>query len=106
AIVADTKEELEQNMARYEPKHVDVTIAVDDTLSKGVESSAWYGLQPINRLTVPNGPLLMTSLQSYESLLKDIHKKEAPYKLPLIRPKASFFGLLVYRKDLTDVRCL
>src|SRR5436189_2632496 len=26
AIVADTKEELEQNMARYEPKAVDVTI--------------------------------------------------------------------------------
>src|SRR5437667_8289392 len=35
AIVADTKEELEQNMARYEPKHVDVTICVADTLSKG-----------------------------------------------------------------------
>ena len=34
AIVADTKEELEQNMARYEPKHVDVTICVDDTLSR------------------------------------------------------------------------
>src|SRR5216117_2814781 len=55
AIVADTNEELEQNMARYEPKHVDVTICVDDTLAKGVESWAWYGLQPINRLTVPNG---------------------------------------------------
>ena len=64
AIVADTQEELEQNMARYEPKHVDVTICVDDTLSKGVESWAWYGLQPINRLTVPNGTVLMTSLQS------------------------------------------
>ena len=62
AIVADSKEELEQNMARYEPKHVDVTICVDDTLSKGVESWAWYGLQPINRLTVPNGTVLMTSL--------------------------------------------
>src|SRR5207245_11429285 len=70
AIVADTKEELEQNMARYEPKHVDVTISVDDTLAKGVESWAWYGLQPINRLTVPNGTLLMTSLQSFDSLLK------------------------------------
>src|SRR5439155_1622573 len=60
AIVADTNEELEQNMARYEPKHVDVTICVDDTLAKGVESWAWYGLQPINRLTVPNGTVLMT----------------------------------------------
>ncbi len=64
AIVADTQEELEQNMARYEPKEVDVTICVDDTLSKGVESWAWYGLQPINRLTISGGTLLMTSLQS------------------------------------------
>ncbi len=35
AIVADTQEELEQNMARYEPKEVDVTICVDDTLVQG-----------------------------------------------------------------------
>src|SRR2546426_11814725 len=81
AIVADTKEELEQNMARYEPKHVDVTICVDDTLAKGVESWAWYGLQPINRLTLPNGTLLMTSLQPFEDLLRDIHKKDEPYTL-------------------------
>src|SRR5688572_3106187 len=40
AIVADTKEELEQNMARYEPKHTDVTVVLDDTLAKGVESWA------------------------------------------------------------------
>src|SRR6266852_3631126 len=87
AIVADTKEELEQNMARYEPKHVDVTVCVDDTLAKGVESWAWYGLQPINRLTV-------------------IHRKDAPYKLALIRAKASFSGLWVYKEDHTEVRIL
>src|SRR5947207_7811883 len=106
AIVADTKEELEQNMARYEPKHVDVTICVDDTLSKGVESWAWYGLQPINKLTVPNGTLLMTSLQSFDALLKDIHKKDAPYNLALIRAKASFSGLWGYKEDHTEVRVL
>jgi pyruvate ferredoxin oxidoreductase delta subunit len=87
AIVADTKEELEQNMARYEPKHVDVTICVDDTLSKGVESWAWYGLQPINKLTIPNGTLLMTSLRSHDSLIKDIHKKDAPYNLRSSAPR-------------------
>ena len=106
AIVADTKEELEQNMARYEPKHVDVTICIDDTLSKGVESWAWYGLQPINRLTVPGGTVLMTSLQSYEELLKDIHKRDTPYHLALIRAKASFSGLWVYKEDHTEVRIL
>ena len=106
AIVADTQEELEQNMARYEPKEVDVTICVDDTLSKGVESWAWYGLQPINRLTVPNGTVLMTSLQSFDDLLADIHKKDASYKLSLIRAKASFSGLWVYKEDHTEVRIL
>src|SRR5215510_4463642 len=106
AIVADTQEELEQNMARYEPKEVDVTICVDDTLSKGVESWAWYGLQPINRLTLPNGTLLMTSLQKSEDLLKDIHQKGAPYSLALIPAKASFSGLWVYKEDHTEARIL
>src|SRR5207249_3623175 len=85
---------------------VDVTICVDDTLAKGVESWAWYGLQPINRLTVPNGTVLMTSIQSFGELLKDIHRKDAPYKLALIRAKASFSGLWVYREDHTEVRIL
>jgi len=106
AIVADTQEELEQNMARYEPKEVDVTICVDDTLSKGVESWAWYGLQPINRLTISGGTVLMTSLQSPAALLKDIHKKDAPYNLALIRAKASFSGLWVYKEDHTEARIL
>src|SRR6266542_511300 len=106
AIVADSKEELEQNMARYEPKEVDVTICLDDTLAKGVESWAWYGLQPINRLTVPNGTLLMTSIQPFEQVLKDIHKKDAPYTIALIRAKASFSGLWVHKEDHTEVRVL
>src|SRR5262249_28253434 len=106
AIVADTQEELEQNMARYEPKEVDVTICLDDTLAKGVESWAWYGLQPINRVTQPNGTVLMTSLQPADQLLQDIHKKEAPYNLALIPAKASFSGLWVYKEDHTEARVL
>ena len=38
AIVADTPEELEENLAVYEAKEVDVTINVDDTMCKGIES--------------------------------------------------------------------
>jgi pyruvate ferredoxin oxidoreductase delta subunit len=106
AIVADSKEELELHMARYEPKATDVTVVLDDTLAKGVESWAWYGLQPINRLTVPDGVVLMTSLQSFEELLKDIHRRETPYTLALLRAKASFAGLWVYREDHTEVRVL
>ena len=106
AIVADTKEELEQHMARYEPKELHVTICVDDTLSKGVESWAWYGLQPINRLILPNGHLLMTSTQPPSELLKDIHKKDSPYNLWILPAKASFSGLWVYKEDHTEVRVL
>ena len=57
AIVADTALELEESMAVYEATAVDVTINVDDTMCKGIESWAWYGLQPINELTKPGGTL-------------------------------------------------
>lgn len=106
AIVADTQEELEQHMARYEPKELHVTICVDDTLGKGVESWAWYGLQPLNRLILPNGHLLMMSTQPADDLLKDIHRKETPYNLWILRGRASFSGLWVYKEDHTEVRVL
>jgi pyruvate ferredoxin oxidoreductase delta subunit len=48
----------------------------------------------------------MTSLQNFDSLLQDIHRKDAPYKLSLIRAKASFSGLWVYKEDHTEVRVL
>jgi len=106
AIVADTKEELEQHMARYEPKELHVTICVDDTLAKGVESWAWYGLQPINRLILPGGHLLVMSAQPASELLKDTHKKETPYNLWILPGKASLAGLWVYKEDHTEVRIL
>ena len=94
AIVADTKEELEQHMARYEPKELHVTICVDDTLCKGVESWAWYGLQPINRLLLPGGHLLVTSTRSPSELLRDIHKKDAPYHLWILPGEGLVLGSL------------
>jgi pyruvate ferredoxin oxidoreductase delta subunit len=106
AIVADTREELEQHMARYEPKELPVTICLDDTLCKGVESWAWYGLQPINRLLLPGGHLLVASTQRAEDLLRDIHRKETGYHLWLLRGKASFSGLWVYKEDHTEARVL
>jgi pyruvate ferredoxin oxidoreductase delta subunit len=106
AVVADTAEELEAHLARYEPNNNDVTIAVDDTLCKGVESWAWYGLQPINRLTRPGGTVLVTSMQTPEELLKDCHQKGAEWNLAVIKGIASFSGLWVYKDDHTDVRVL
>src|SRR5213080_1003364 len=106
AIVADDELTLEEGMAKYEPKEVDVTICVDDTLCKGVESWAWYGLQPINRLLKPGGTLIVTSREQPEALIEMAHRKEYPYKLAIVKGTPSFSGLWVYKDDHTDVRIL
>src|SRR5437867_9875648 len=61
AVVAADEIELEASMAKYEPAVVDVSIAVDDTLVKGVESWAWYGRQPIWKSVREYGWLVVTS---------------------------------------------
>jgi len=106
AVVSDTEEELEEFLSRYEPDNNDVTMVVDDTLCKGVESWAWYGLQPINKLLAENGTLLVTSIQSPNKLINFIHRKGAPYNLAVIKSPASFSGLWVFKNDHTDVRLL
>jgi pyruvate ferredoxin oxidoreductase delta subunit len=106
AVVADTEDELQVHLSRYEPNNNDVTVVVDDTLCKGVESWAWYGLQPANKLTRPGGTLLVVSLQSPEALLKDCHRKGAEWHLGILPGTASFSGLWVYKDDHTDVRVL
>jgi len=106
SIVATDDLTLEEGMAQYEPKQVDVTISVDDTLCKGVESWAWYGLQPINRLLKPNGTLIVTSLEGPDTLIKMMHRKEHPYRLAILKGTRSFSGLWVYKDDHTDVRIL
>ncbi|HEY6349854.1 MAG TPA: 4Fe-4S dicluster-binding protein [Candidatus Angelobacter sp.] len=106
AIVATDDQTLEEGMAKYEPKEVDVTIAVDDTLCKGVESWAWYGLQPVNRLLKPGGTLIVTSREAPEKLVEMSHRKEHPYQLAILKGTPSFSGLWVYKDDHTDVRIL
>ena len=106
AIVATDDVTLEEGMAKYEPQEVDITIAVDDTLAKGVESWAWYGLQPINRLLKPGGTLIVTSKEPPETLIAMAHRKECPYRLAIVKGIPSFSGLWVYKDDHTDVRIL
>jgi pyruvate ferredoxin oxidoreductase delta subunit len=106
AVVADTEEEMEEHLSRYEPDNNDVTIVADDTLCKGVESWAWYGLQPINKLLREGGTLLVASTRSANSLIRDIHRKGEPYNLTTVKGTASFSGLWVYKDDHTDVRLL
>ena len=106
AIVASDDQTLQLGMAHYEPAQVDISIVLDDTLCKGIESWAWDGVHPINRVVKPGGTLLVISTQDANGLLKVIHRREQPYKLGILKGRASFSGLWVYRDDHTDVRVL
>jgi pyruvate ferredoxin oxidoreductase delta subunit len=106
AIVAPNEEELQLSMAQYEPEQTDITISVDDMLCKGVESWAWYGLEPINRKVRENGTLIVTSMLPAEELIKFCHTKPHPYRLAVTPAVPSFSGLWVYKDDHTDVRIL
>jgi pyruvate ferredoxin oxidoreductase delta subunit len=106
AIVAQNEEELQLSMAQYEPESTDVTINVDDMMCKGVESWAWYGLQPINQKVRENGTLIVTSTLPAEELIKFCHTKPHAYRLAVIQAIPSFSGLWVYKDDHTDARIL
>ena len=106
AIVASDEQTLEAGMAQYEPKQVDVAVVLDDTLCKGAESWAWYGLETVNQAVKPGGTLIVVSLQDAASLLHVIHAKQQPYKLAVLKGIASFSGMWVYKDDHTDVRVL
>ena len=106
AVVADSDEEMEEYLSRYEPDNNDVTIVADDTLCKGLESWAWNGLQPVNHLLKAGGTLLAVSARSAESLMRDIHRRGERFNLAVVKGSASFSGMWVYRDDNTDVRLL
>jgi pyruvate ferredoxin oxidoreductase delta subunit len=106
AIVASDEETLEAGMAQYEPKQVDVTVVLDDTLCKGGESWAWYGLQPVHHALKAGHTLIVVSLEDAATLLETIHRREEPYKLAILRGVTSFSGMWVYKDDHTDVRVL
>ncbi len=106
AIVASDAQTLEAGMAQYEPKQVDLTVVLDDTLCKGAESWAWYGLHPVHHALKPGHTLIVISLQDAPALLKLIHRREEPYKLGIVKGVTSFSGMWVYKDDHTDVRIL
>ncbi len=106
AIVAVDEIELEASMAKYEPSVVDISIAVDDTLVKGVESWAWYGRQPIWKPIREGGFLLVTSDKTADEIIAQTDKTTRPFTLGVIPGGASFAGLWVYKDDHTDYRVL
>lgn len=106
AIVASDDETLEKGMAQYEPKQTDVTVVLDDTLCKGLESWAWYGVQTVTEHLKPGATLIVASLEQPTTLLKALHTHDKPYKLGVLRGVTSFSGMWVFKDDHTDVRIL
>ncbi len=106
AIVATDEQTLEAGMAQYEPKQVDASVVLDDTLCKGAESWAWYGMQPVHYALKPGRTLIVVSLEDVPALLENIHRRDQPYKLGIVKGVASFSGMWVYKDDHTDVRIL
>ena len=106
AVVAINDLELESSMAKYEPSVVDIAVAVDDTLVKGVESWAWYGRQPIWKPVHEGGAVLVTSDKTPADVLAQTDAAERPYILGVVPGLASFAGLWVFKDDHTDYRVL
>ncbi len=106
AIVATDDETLEKGMAQYEPKQTDVTVVLDDSLCKGLESWARYGVQTVTEHLKPGATLIVASLEQPTTLLKALHIHDKPYKLGVLRGVTSFSGMWVFKDDHTDVRIL
>ena len=106
AVVAINDLELESSMAKYEPSVVDIAVAVDDTLVKGVESWAWYGRQPIWKPVHEGGAVLVTSEKTPDEVLAQTDTAARPYILGIVPGLASFAGLWVFKDDHTDYRVL
>ena len=106
AIVATDEVTLEEGMAQYSPKQVDITVVLDDTLCKGLESWAWMGLQAVNHFLKPNATLAVISNEDVPTLLKSIHVKDQPYHLGTFTGIPSFSGMWNFKDDHTDARTL
>jgi pyruvate ferredoxin oxidoreductase delta subunit len=106
SVIADDMDSLRVEMTKYEPENVMVVCVMDDTLTKGVESWAWYGVRPINLNLAPGGTLLVISRQSPEALLRWIPRRQDAWNLAILPGEPSFGGLWVYNDDGTDYRTM
>src|SRR5579875_2907973 len=106
AVIADDADALRVEMTKYEPENVLVICVMDDTLTKGVESWAWYGVRPVNLNLAPGGTLMVISRRSPEELLRLIPRRTYPWNLAILPGEPSFGGLWVYNDDGTDYRTM
>ena len=105
-VIGDAEIDLHPFMTPYELDNNDVTIVLDDTLCKGVESWAWHGLQPINKLTRRGGTLLILSRMSPENLLRFVPIKGAEYNLAVLNGSAIWSTLWKSKDNTTDAYIL
>lgn len=105
-VIGDSEKELQSFMTPYELNNNDITIVLDDTLCKGVESWAWHRLQPINKLVRPGGTLIVLSQLNPDDLLQFIPVKGDEYDLAIIKGSATWSTLWKSRDNETDARVL
>lgn len=101
------EEELEAECgAKLDIDAADVTVVLDDTLVRGLESWGWSGIRPVNEKVVPGSTMLVVSDRGNAELLPFIARKPFAYNLATIEGNASFSGMWVFKDDLTYERAL
>lgn len=106
AVIADDEAALRVEMAKYEPDTVVAICVLDDTLLKGIESWAWYGVRPVTAGLSPGGTLLVVSERPMDELVRWVPKAGFDWTLALLARRRSFGGLWVYNDDGTDMAVL
>lgn len=107
-VVAKSANEeiLDAEAARVEPDYVDVSIVLDDTILKGVESWAWQGIQPVHLKLKPGGLLVVVSKRSPDELIKFIPTRDSPYTLVVVYGERSIGDFWTFPDDGTVERVL
>lgn len=101
------EEELEAECgAKLDIDQADVSIVLDDTLVRGLESWGWSGIRPVNEKVIEGSTLLVVSKRDNADLLRSIPSKAFGYNLATIEGVASFSGMWVFKDDLTYERVL
>jgi pyruvate ferredoxin oxidoreductase delta subunit len=107
-ISADlAEEELEAECgAKLDIDEAAVSVVLDDTLVRGMESWGWSGIRAINEKVVEGGSVIVVSRRENADLLRFIAQKPFVYNLATINGDASFSGMWVFNDDLTHERVL
>ncbi len=97
---------LDAEAARVEPDYVDISIVLDDSLLKGVESWAWQGIQPVHLKLRPGGLLIVVSKRSPDELIRFIPARDSPYTLVVVYGERSIGDFWTFPDDGTVERVL